>query len=319
MPCVVAPRARAGGKHARAGRARRGAGAGGRVPPVFVDDRPPRVVEVTPGQERYELAKGLAPDRPHAFRMVREAEAFAGVHEVLGVDLAPGAVFLPDKPRARLEIIGDSISAGYGVIGEPPCHFSFDTERVTEAYGALLGRALEADVTTIAWSGKGAYRSFDGTTAEAMPALFEQAIPRIDGPPDTPAVRWAFSSAPPADAVIVALGTNDFMGGGGKPLDGAAFEDAVAKLAQRLREVYPAAPLFLVTSPMLPAGPLADEARARLEHVVSRRTSAGDAHVELVVLPAEAPHWGCDHHPDRALNARIASALLPRLRSALRR
>ena len=64
--------------------------------------------------------------------------------------------------------MGDSISCGYGITGEPPCRFSLDTERVTEAYGMRIGAALGADVTTIAWSGKGAYRNFDGSTAETL-------------------------------------------------------------------------------------------------------------------------------------------------------
>ena len=288
---------------------------------VRVDDRPATTVDVSADRERYEVATGLDPALPHEVSIVREAEAFAGVHELLGVDLGPGGRFLPDPPRSmRIEILGDSISCGYGVLGEAPsCPFTFGTERASAAYGALLGRMLDADVTTVCWSGRGVFRNYDGSTTGTMPELFELAIPT---PPMAP---WPFKTPAP-DVVIVALGTNDFLGGAGRPLDLVAFEDAYTRLAKRVREAYPKALLLVTTSPMLgrdpsPSGPgpVDELARTRLEHVVARRAAEGDARIELVPLPNEAPHWGCDGHPDAAMNVRIADRLAPRIRSGLHR
>jgi lysophospholipase L1-like esterase len=290
---------------------------------VQVDDRPPATVDVSANQERYELASGLDPKQPHEITIVREAEAFAGVHELLGVDLAPDGVFLPDKPRPwRIEIIGDSITCGYGVIGDGPrCSFSFATERASAAYGALLGQMLDAEVTTVCWSGKGVFRNYDGTTTDTMADLFELAVPTA------PTARWSFTKAvAPPDVLIVALGTNDFLGASGEPLDRPAFEEAYVKLARRVREVYPATLLLVTTSPMLkhePApsapGPVDEAARTSLEHVVARRTAEGDRKIQLVPVPNEAPHWGCDWHPDAAMNAQIADRLAPLIRSGLHR
>jgi lysophospholipase L1-like esterase len=289
---------------------------------VQLDDRPPTTIDVSEDRERYELAAGLDPSQPHRITIVREAEAFAGIHELLGLDLGGGGSFLPDKPPPlRIEIIGDSITCGYGITGDGPrCPFSFGTERASAAYGARLGRMLDADVTTVCWSGKGVLRNYDGSTTDTMPELFELAIPT------GPTARWSFANAKPADVVIVALGTNDFFGGGGRPLDLVAFEDAYVKLTRRVREVYPAALVFVTTSPMLkhePApsapGPVDEVARTRLEHVVARRIAEGDGKIELVPLPNEAPHWGCDWHPDAAMNAQIADRLAPLIRSGLHR
>jgi hypothetical protein len=63
---------------------------------VRLDDRAPLTIEVSPDRERYELATGLDPARIHEVSIVREVEAFAGVHELLGLDLGPGGAFQPD-------------------------------------------------------------------------------------------------------------------------------------------------------------------------------------------------------------------------------
>lgn len=275
---------------------------------VWVDDRPPVTLQVSADRERYELASKLDPAAPHEVTVMREAEASAGVHELLGVEIARGGAFLPPRQKAlRLEIIGDSISCGYGILGESSaCPFTYATERASAAYGARLGRALDADVTTLCWSGRGVLRNYDGSTTGTMPDLFEQTLPAA---PQRP---WTFGAMPPPDAVVVNLGTNDVLGGAGQPLDRAAFEDAYVRFAKRLRDVYPSAWIFLTTSPMVSA-----EQAPSLDHVVARCAAAGDARIELIPLMTDAPRWGCDSHPDVEMNARIADRIAPILRLRL--
>jgi lysophospholipase L1-like esterase len=289
---------------------------------VRVDGRAPVVLDVSSRRERYELAAGLDPAQPHEVVVTREAEANAGVHELLGVELAPGDRFLPPRERRlRIEVIGDSITCGYGVLGaDAQCGFTYATERASEAYGARLGRALDADVTTVCWSGRGIVRNYDGSTTGTMPELFERTLPA------QPPVSWTFATAQPPDAVVINLGTNDFLGGEGRPLDLAAFEDAYVRFARRVREVYPSAALLVTTSPMLhaeptPSGPgtVKELARTRLEHVVERRRAAGDEQIELIQLDDASTHWGCNYHPDVAMNVAIAARLEAVLRARLAR
>jgi lysophospholipase L1-like esterase len=283
---------------------------------VIVDDRPETTIEVSSANERYELASGLDPAAPHVVRATREAEAFGGVHELRAIELGPGGKLLPPRPRPlRIEVVGDSFTCGYGVLGASEhCPFSYATERASAAYGARLGKALDADVTTVCWSGRGVLRNYDGSTTGTMPELFELALPA------DPPVPWSFAAAPRADAVIVNLGTNDFLGAGGRPLDLEAFEAAYVRFLRRVREVEPKAFVFVMTSPML-KGPVQELARARLEHVVARRTEEGDHRVELVVLDgdATATNRGCDSHPNADDNARIAARLERVVRARLPR
>jgi lysophospholipase L1-like esterase len=245
----------------------------------------------------------------------------AGGAEGGSSDAAGGRLLPPRRRALRIEVVGDSISCGYGVLGaDAHCGFSYATERASEAYGARLGRALDADVTTVCWSGRGVIRNYDGSTTGTMPELFELALPAA------PPVPWSFAAAPPPDAVVINLGTNDFLGGNGQPLDLAAFEDAYVRFARRVREVYPRAFVLVTTSPMLhaepsPSGPgtVRDLAKTRLEHVVARRTAEGDTRIELIRLDDESSHWGCDYHPDSAMNARISARLEPALRAQFHR
>lgn len=285
-----------------------------------VDDRPKAALAVTPDQERYELARGLDPTTPHDITLTREAEAFAGVDALLAVELPEGGHFLPVPPRLRrVEIVGDSISAGYGILGaNAQCHFSFATQRASLTYGALLGDALDADTTIVAWSGKGMLRNFDGTTTDTMPELFELTLPT------EPTSTWKFGA--PADAVIVNLGTNDWFGGGGRPLDIPAFEAAYVRFLHRVREVHPSAYVFVVSSPMLedqstPSGPgtVGELSRKSLERVVERRRAEGETRIEFVDLEPQGPNVGCDNHPNAESHRRMAARLEPRLRAQLGR
>lgn len=63
----------------------------------------------------------------------------------------------PPAPRERrLLFIGDSITAGYGVLcNDSSGPFAPETESAWHAYAAVATRALDADAHVIAYSGKG--------------------------------------------------------------------------------------------------------------------------------------------------------------------
>jgi lysophospholipase L1-like esterase len=282
---------------------------------VVVDDRAPRTLDVTGGDGRYEIARDLDPKREHVVSVTRESEAFAGAHQFLGFELAKDGELLkpPDPARLHLLFVGDSISCGYGVLGpDRTCPFSFATERASAAYPWLVGRALHADVTTVCWSGRGIYRNYD-PGGELMPVLFERTLP------EEPASRWPFSREPQPDAVIVNLGTNDFLAdhdGDGAPdvVDTRAFEERYEPFLARIRAVHRTALLVVTTSPML-EGALAETAKQSLGRVVERRRAAGESKLELLRLEEQGERLGCDSHPNAAMHGVLAkqvTALLAR-------
>jgi len=291
---------------------------------VFLDDKPAPGIDVASGEGRYVVARELDPAVEHVVRVVREAEAFAGVHELVGVELPGGGELLAPEPRRmRLELVGDSIMCGYGVLGaDATCPFTFATERASAAYPALAARALGADASTLCWSGRGVHRNYDGSTMETMPELYERTLPL--GARDA----YPFDREPPPAAVVIGLGTNDFLGGGDEPLDVAAFEESYVRFLARLRALRPRAPLVVVTSPMLGPEParttaghaasVRDVARRALERVVAKRRAAGDARVVLVDLPYQGTRVGCDRHPNAEMHRELADVLVRALRTELR-
>lgn len=287
---------------------------------VRIDEQPPFTLEVGAARERYELGRGLDPARVHTVSVTRDAEAFAGVHQFLGFDVQRGALVPPRARPLRIEIVGDSITCGYGVLGaDASCPFTYATERASLAYGALLGRALDADVTTVCWSGKGVYRNYDVDGLPTMPELFELAVPVKKGR-GTP---WSFEAAPKPHAVVLHLGANDFFADGdhdGKPdpIDHAAFEQSYARLLARVRAVAPGAPILVVLAPML-KGALREDARATLERVVRARREAGDDRVVFVEGAPQGDAVGCDSHPNADTQAALARELERALRAALAR
>src|SRR5690606_4703274 len=83
---------------------------------IVVDEQAPKTVATSSGQSSVALATGLA-DGTHDLLIWRNTEAAGGVSEFLGLsNFSAGGGLLPPAaaPDRRIEIIGDSISAGAG-------------------------------------------------------------------------------------------------------------------------------------------------------------------------------------------------------------
>lgn len=268
---------------------------------VFVDGQRGPDVQVGAHRRRYLVAEGLDASADHVVRVVREPEAKAGVHALTGVALPNGGRFLPPKPRPRqIEVVGDSIACGYGVLGEnEKCGFSYATERATAAWPYLLGEALDADVIVQCWSGRGVHRNYEGTTAGTM---IDLAVPPLPGDRKS-------------DLVIVALGTNDFLSPAATPEDvrpGGPFEARFAAFLAEVRR-WTHGPIVVAGSPMLSAAPLDRLARTESAEEVLRgivtQARQRDRGVYFVPLPFQGRELGCDWHPNAAVQ-RIAAAAM---------
>ncbi|MGC4094479.1 MAG: SGNH/GDSL hydrolase family protein [Polyangiaceae bacterium] len=257
-----------------------------------------------------ELASGLAPGE-HTVEVYRRTEANQGESQLLGIDFGSGKALPPSPaPARRLEIVGDSITCGYGNEGpNRDCHFSPDTENHYLSYAALTARALGAELHTIAWSGKGVVCNYgDGASScvDPLPTYYERTLPaRADS-------RWDFSQWQ-AQAVVVNLGTNDFSTQ--EDPTPAEFEAAYKALLARIRTNYPEATILLTNGPMLGGADLT-LVRTSLQNIV---TSLNDPKIKAFELAptAEADGWGCDWHPSLATHRKMADQLTAVLKTAL--
>jgi lysophospholipase L1-like esterase len=272
---------------------------GGNIFEVLIDGTPQTPITTSWGEETFPLASGLTSGE-HEVELVRRTEAFFNAVSFLGFTVTGGALVASPWPWThRIEFIGDSITAGYGALGEgPSCGFSAETESAWVAYGSVAARALGAAPQLIAWSGKGVVQNYGGDREEPMPELYPRTIP-------TEAGEWGFD--PPADAVVINLGTNDFS----TTVDQAEFETAYRELIVLVRSRNPAAPIYCVGGEFLNA--------TATTYIANAIAATGDANVELLELPGvlSSEGWGCDWHPSEATHLRIGGLVADRLRADL--
>ncbi|HET9929498.1 MAG TPA: SGNH/GDSL hydrolase family protein [Polyangiaceae bacterium] len=255
----------------------------------------------------YPLASGL-PQGEHTFEVYRRTEASFGETIVASFAVTGGELLSPPEPPARrIEVVGDSITCGYGNEGTLPCMFSADTENHYLSYAAIAARDLGAELSTVAWSGKGVVFNYNGDPNSPLPTLYS-----LSSPTDREST-WSFAWQP--DAVVINLGTNDYSTGK-NPTD-AMFVEAYTGLLARIRGVYPKAFVLCTMGPLLNGSGLAT-ARKNISGAVEARHAAGDQQVKYFefATPNGMPP-GCDYHPNLATHDAMAKELAAELRADL--
>jgi lysophospholipase L1-like esterase len=269
------------------------------------------VLKVVSGTTQYSLATGLATG-VHDVVVWKRTEGNQGENRFLGLDVTGGQLQAPAAaPDRRIEIYGDSITAGYGMDGVgPSCPWSADTENHYLTYGAITARNLNADLHAIAWSGIGMYRNYGVSTAssDAMPYVYARTLASQSGS------VWDFGPWQP-HAVVINLGTNDASTSGDP---GAAYETAYLGFVRSLRGKYPNTYFVLTIGPMLDGSNLT-AIKGHLQNVIKTRSGEGDTKMSFLEFPVQvaADGYGCDWHPSPTTNAKMATLLTAELKTRL--
>lgn len=274
---------------------------------VVLDGEALPTLDAKAGSNNYLLAEGL-PSARHVVELYRRTEAHLGNTTFEGFSFGPDGTLLapPVRPR-RLEIVGDSITCGYGNEGaDSSCGFSPETENHYLTYGAIAARTLDAELSTVAWSGKGVVFNYDTDVTDPMPTLYNRVLPSDANS------RWDFSVKP--DAVVVNLGTNDFSTDGDPTLE--QFRDGYVGLLQQIRAGAPDAFILCTNGNMLTGSDL-DAARVGIHAAVDAFKASGDTKIAAwdMNIPNDSP--GCDWHPSLATHQRMAEALTAELKRHL--
>jgi len=265
------------------------------------------VLRTQPGQTRYLLAEGLGKGR-HTVRLVKRTETFYGTPRFLGFELGAGRELgaLPPAKERRIEFVGDSITAGYGVEGDSPtCIYSPETENAALTYAAQTADLLDAAYTIAAVSGVGVVRNYNSDGAMSTGTMLTYYGRTVANDPQE---DWDFGEWVP-DAVVINLGTNDFSTT--PHPEGELFLEGYTNLIFKVRQKYPRAHIFAVAGPLM-VGPAENTIRS----VVTQMNEAlGDDRVHFVLientLELTAVDFGCDWHPNVSGQAKIAAQLAP--------
>lgn len=294
-------------------------GVGGNRVEVVLDGKPAKILtgdpkesgSVAPAPRLYSLATGL-PGGEHVVTLIKCTEAGCGNVQFCGFQLAGGGTVLPALvPNRKIEVVGDSISAGYGnEAASQKEHFSPATENAYWTYGAMAARAVGADYTCLAWSGRKLWPTF------TLPEIYGRTLPR------DPSSVWGGDTRKP-DVILINLCTNDF-GAKVAPEEEPwvkAYHDFIA----RLRKDAPDATIYCAIGPMLtdsyPAGAqAATNARRCILRVVKETNDSGDAKVHFLEFATQNPAVdgvGADWHPNVKTQQIMADKFLAALKEDL--
>ena len=224
-----------------------------------------------------------------------------------------GQAASPSPNTRSIEIVGDSISAGFGSRGSAAralqCNdVDINNSGQTYTYGQLLADAFSADLSNIAWSCKGMLANGCGDAGETMPQFYMQTFA---GRPAAGADAWPFASAP--SLLLINLGTNDMQHESpefDKNLT-RAFVFFISNATARYKS--PALPVGLVFGPMACGSePLNQTLRDAIAEV-----NAAGGNAFFVSVCGAAQDGGCGH-PGVAGHAQMAALAAPIIAAKLK-
>jgi lysophospholipase L1-like esterase len=283
---------------------------------VVIDDDTVVKLAPEPGVTRHEVASGL-PNAAHTITLVKRTEASIGYCKFSGFEFAGEILPPPERPARRIEFIGDSITAGAGIEADnnsAECQADgwgqpYNNARL--AYGPVLARSLGADYHVSAVSGIGLVRNYSRQyDARPMPEVYDLTFFEQTASP-----KWDPKLFIP-DAVVVALGTNDFSPGDSERevMSVEVFADAYIAFIEKLRGYYPNAEIFCISSPMLgdhwpnPANTFAADQKNAITRTVDALNAKGDSKVhKYFSIPVVG--IGCGTHPSVEQQAMMAGQL----------
>ncbi len=138
----------------------------------------------------------------------------------------------PEMPKLKMQFFGDSITCGYGVLGDFATRtYSTFEEDATKTYAYLTAKSLGADIRVCAISGQGICSNCAGEHGTLFSEFFEYET--RDGKHMHDFTGWV------PDVVVINGGTNDH---GHASLEN--FRAGCAAILARAREVYPNAHIF---------------------------------------------------------------------------
>lgn len=183
----------------------------------------------------------------HLIQLVRLSEVLtvAPIHvvslQVYGDRQTPPDLLSPPVlPQRRIEFIGDSITCGFGVTGQPyavtgkPGRFLTEEEDVTKTYAGITAAYFGADARYIASSGRGVCHNNIVGEGDGLliPQLFD-----LDSPEEN--TKWDFSLWQP-QVVVINAGTNDYRG----KTTPEEMRTGVKAFLEQVRRAYPNAEII---------------------------------------------------------------------------
>lgn len=220
---------------------------------VYINNKntPEKRIELTKEKETLLLYENSR-NETVTITIMKYSEPEYAICGIASITIDSDTLLPPPEPKKRkIQIIGDSITCGYGVEGslEELLHRTC-TENPAKAYSFLAAQALDADLEIVAWNGKGVITSYIGEEEDTPDASW--LVPMLYDYTDAgcekqyfvkPKNEWELwdSNRFVPDLVMVHLGTNDASYTREIPERKEQFCTAYVALLENIHSKYPQA------------------------------------------------------------------------------
>lgn len=273
---------------------------------VYIDDEkePSKRICLNQKEEIYTLYESEI-EKQVTITIMKYSEAAFGLCGIRYIEIDTEKLLpAPEKKARRIEIIGDSITCGYGVEADNELvPFHTETENPTKSYSLLTAKGLDAEVNLVCWSGNGIISKYVEETATEpltdclMPELYQytdiSCSQRILGFEEEKWEKWDFSKFVP-DIILVNLGTNDCSWCKDIQERRDHYREEYIKFLGYVREHNPKSEIVCML------GTMDQRVMKELEEAVTIfGEKNNDRAVHFLALPAQNPEdgYGADWHP----------------------
>lgn len=291
--------------------------------------------------KEHEASLGLKAEGVHTFRIIKLSESSdssLGIRDLRSlVDGQSGeggetGLAATEAPDLKLELVGDSITCGYGVEGDLTQTYTTATENVSLAWSYLTAGRLNADYSIVSKSGAGIISGYTGDGVRCTDNILSDYYDKMGCSmgaiaPDVMPQSFDYDFAFEPDVVVVNLGTNDisFV----RPFDERGqlrisddesearrreFYTEYKKFIQHVRERNPFSKILCIL------GVMGTALNSEVETAVRELNAAGDSRIYLLTLEEQdAAHdgYGTDYHPSRVTQVKLADKVTAALKDIL--
>lgn len=253
-------------------------------------------------------------------KIMKYSEPQYAVCGVAGFEIEGELLSRPEKKKRQIQVIGDSITCGFGVEGslEEMFHRTV-TENPAKAYAYLAAKELDADLEIVAWSGQGIVSGYIGEEGDPvkdatwlLPMIYEYADAGLEHnylkKPQEEWEKWEPESLVP-DLIILHLGTNDSSYTREDEKRNAEFLEAYLAFLETIHKKAPQAKILCMLGVM--DRRLCSTVSVAVRKFKENYREAGVSYLELP-LQSEEDGIGTFCHPTYATNRKVAKLVVER-------
>ncbi|MCQ2590593.1 MAG: SGNH/GDSL hydrolase family protein [Treponema sp.] len=201
------------------------------------------------------VARNLNPEKINLISIIKDTQAMAGDNShalfINGIALDDNGTFEPVKPRSKkIEFVGDSITSGEGLAGNPDeMDWISQWFRSSKTYAVQTAALLDADWSCVSQSGWGISWGWDGNFDSCVPKHYLQVCSLLNGDiHKNLGTEKPFDFGKGSDYVVINLGTNDNSGLNVPDFNGkieTVYDDVIA-FVETVRNKNPGAKILWV-------------------------------------------------------------------------